>query len=65
MRAICITVDLMFRSIKVKIHIINISNCTLYIVKFSLDLISRFWTTFVDSQNEATGLCVNNSINKT
>ena len=68
MRAISInTVDLLFRLkvliVKVKIHI-NISNCTLYIVKFSLDLIACFWLILVDFQNETAGLCVNNSINK-
>ena len=42
-------------------------NCSLYIVKFftGLDiLISCFWPIFADFQNEAAGLCVNNSIDK-
>ena len=39
-------------TIKVKMQIINVSNCTLYIVKFSLDLIPYFWPIFVDFQNE-------------
>ena len=30
---------------------------------FTLDLISCFWPIFVDFQNEAASLCVNNSIN--
>ena len=42
-------------------HITNTSNCTLYIVK----LFTGFDTPiFVDFQNEAAGLCVNNSIIK-
>ena len=54
MRAISVAVDFMFR-LKVliikksnDINIINISNCTLYIVHFSLDLIFYFWPIFVD-----------------
>ena len=50
--------------IKVKIHIINISNCTLYIVKFLTEFGTLFLADFVDFQNEAASLCVNNSINK-
>ena len=58
MPVISITVDLMLR---LKMLIINeskdtqhtyCSNCTLYIVKFSLDLILCFWPIFVDFQNE-------------
>ena len=68
MRAISITVDLLLQLkmviIKVKLHMLIISNYTLYIVKFSLDLILCFSPIFVDFQNEATGLCVNNSIDK-
>ena len=63
MGAISITVDLMFRlivSIEMKICVINTSNCTLYIVNFFIG----FDTLFVDSQNEAASLCINNSINK-
>ena len=40
------------------------SNCTLYVVKFSSDLVPFFGRVFVDVQNEAAGLRVNNSINK-
>ena len=43
----------------------NISNRTLHIVKFSLDLILCFWRPiFLDFQNETAGLWVNKSINK-
>ena len=48
MRAISITVDLMFRlkvleqSMKVKIHIINTSSCTLYILKFFIGVDTLF-----------------------
>ena len=59
MRAISITVDLMFR-LKVKIHTIDISNCTLYIVKFFIAFDVLFWPSFVYFQKEAAGLCINN-----
>ena len=49
---------------KVKIHIIDFSNCTFILKRFSLDLIPCFWPIFVDFQNEASGLCTNNLINK-
>ena len=61
--AISITVDLMFR-LKVKIRIINVSNCTLYIVKFFIGSDILFLADFSeDFQNEAARLCINNSIN--
>ena len=49
---------------KVKIHIINRSNCTLYIVTFFTGFDTLFLVDFLDFQNEATSLCVNNLINK-
>ena len=49
---------------KLKTHIRNISNCTLYIVKFLTGLIPCFWPFFIDFRNEVPGLCVNNSINE-
>ena len=69
MKAISITVNLMFQ---LKVLTINkskdtnkkISNCTLHLLTFSLDMTLIFWPIFVDFQNEAAGLCVNNSINK-
>ena len=66
MRAIYISVDLLFRLrvLRIKMHIINLSNCTVNIVKFSLDLIPCFWPIFVDFQNEADGLCVNHPTDK-
>ena len=45
---------------KVKSHIINISNCTLHIVKVFIGFDTLFWPIFVDFQNETAGLCVNN-----
>ena len=42
----------------------NIGNCTLYVVKFLFDFIPCFWQIFVDFQNAAAGLYINNSINK-
>ena len=47
-----------------KIRIINISNCTLYIVNFFTGFDALFWPIFVDSQNEVASLYINNSINK-
>ena len=70
MRAITITADLMFQlkvliiSIKVKIHIISISNCELYIARSFIRFYTLFVAYFVYFQNEAAGLCVNNPINK-
>ena len=51
---------------KEKIYIINVSNYTTDIVKFSLDLIPCFWPIFVDFQVYAltAGLCINSSVNK-
>ena len=69
MRANFITADLTF-SLKVlivnkkRIHILNISNCTLYIVKFFIGFDTLFWPIFVDFRNEVVGLCVSNSITK-
>ena len=48
-----------------RIHIINISNCTIYIAKFFTGFDTLFWPILKDFQNEAADLCVNNSINKT
>ena len=45
-------------------HIININNCTLYIVKFFIGFDALFLADFCDFQNEAASLWVNNSINK-
>ena len=45
---------------KVKSHIINISNCTLHIVKVFIGFDTLFWPIFVDFQNETAGLSVNN-----
>ena len=42
----------------------NISNCTLYIVKLFVGSDTRYWPIFVDFQDEVAGLRVNNSINK-
>ena len=42
----------------------NISNCTLHIIKFFIGFDTLFWPTFVDFQSETAGLCVKNSINK-
>ena len=47
-----------------KIHVINVTHCTFHILKFSLDLIPFLWPMFINFQNEATGLCVNNSDNE-
>ena len=41
---------------KSKIHIINVSNCTLYIVKFFIGFDILVWPIFVDFQNEADSL---------
>ena len=49
---------------KVKIHIINISNCTLHIVKFFIGFDALFMANFVDFQNETAGLFVNGIIIK-
>ena len=49
---------------KVNIIIMNISNCTLYIVKLFIGSDTRCWPIFVDFQDEVAGLRVNNSINK-
>ena len=48
-----------------KLFLVNTytNNYALYIVKFSLDLISCSLPIFVDFQNEAAGLCVKNSMN--
>ena len=68
--SIYITVDAMFilRVLMINesklIHNMDISNHTLYFVKISLDLIRCFWPIFVDFQNEAAGLCFDNSIDK-
>ena len=43
---------------------INISNCTFYIVKFFIGFDTLFLANFIDLQSEPAGLCVNNSINK-
>ena len=67
MRAIFITVDLMFL---LKVFIINKSKDTHHkyahftFLRFSLDFIPCFWPIFADFQNEAASLCVDNSINK-
>ena len=47
-----------------KIHIINISNCTLHIAKFFIGFDALFLANFVDFQNETAGLCVNGIIIK-
>ena len=50
---------------QVKIHIIiNISNCTLHIVKFFIGFDALFLAKFVDFLNETAGLCVNGIIIK-
>ena len=49
---------------KVKTHTIDTSNCTLYIIKFFSGFDTLFLADFVDFQDEATSLCINNSINK-
>ena len=67
MGATSITVDSMFQ---LKVLIINKSKDThdkfqelhTFDCKVLLDFILCFWSIFVDFQNEATGLCVNNSI---
>ena len=69
MRANSIAMDLMLR---LTVLIINkrkdthhkYSKCTLNIVKFLIGFGTLFWPIFVDFRNEATSLCVNNSINK-
>ena len=40
------------------------SNCTLHIVKIFIGFDTLFWPIFVDFQNEAASLCLNNLINK-
>ena len=45
-------------------YIINTSNCTLDILKVFLGFNTLFLADFVDFQNDAAGLCANNSINK-
>ena len=45
-------------------HIINISNCTLHIVKFFIGFDTLFWPIFVDFQNEAASVCIDNSTDK-
>ena len=47
---------------KVKMKTINISNCTLYIVKFFIGFDTLFWLIFVHFQNEAASLCFDNSV---
>ena len=67
MRAISrvnVSVKIVSNQLNLKIHIINISNCTLYIVKIFIGFDTLFWLILVDFQNEAASLCVNNSINK-
>ena len=45
--------------LKVKIHMINTSNCTHYIVKFFVEFDTLFLADFCRKfQNEAAGLCV-------
>ena len=44
-------------------HIINMSNCTLCSIKIFIGFDTLFWPIFADFQNEAAGLCVNNSAN--
>ena len=46
---------------QLKIHTINISNGTLYIVQFFIGFDSLFWINF---RNETASLWVNNLINK-
>ena len=41
-----------------KIHLINISNCTLYIVKLFIGIIALFWPILVDFQNEAADFTI-------
>ena len=46
------------------VFIFDFSNCTIYIVKFCIRFDTLFWPIFVDFQNEAASLCINNRNNK-
>ena len=46
--------------LKATMHIINISNCTLYIVKLFIKFDTLFLADFVNFQKETAGLYVNN-----
>ena len=66
MKSTSITVDLMLVINKNKDthHKYQYKVCKLYIVKFFVGFDTLFWPIFVDFQNEAASLCLDNSINK-